>query len=107
MGRFVIAVSLVVMLACARKGPSRSASAAIPVLSPEMDSVDAVTTVKICINWKGEVISAEYLPDKSTSTDTSKINQSVRLAKTYKFEERQGSSIQCGTVTFKFKQKKQ
>lgn len=69
------------------------------------DTVAWITVVKICVNWKGEVISTDFLPEKSTTTDTSKINQSLRVAKTYKFEERQGSAIQCGTITFKHKLK--
>lgn len=103
MGKYLVAIFLLACLACARHRADRSALVAEPVIA--RDSIVAVSTVKICVNWKGDVISAEYLPDKSTATDTSKINQSVRMAKTYKFEERQGSPIQCGTVTFKFKQK--
>jgi hypothetical protein len=66
---------------------------------------ESILVVKTCVNWKGEVISTEFQENQSTTSDTTLINKAIRAAKVYKFEERQGSPIQCGNMTFKFKLK--
>jgi hypothetical protein len=100
MMRYLLAILVIAVAACAKRKAERSTLVDVPVLT---DSVAWVSVVKICINWNGYVISTDFLPELSTTTDTSKINQSLRKAKTYKFEERQGAAIQCGTITFKYK----
>ncbi len=107
MGRYLVAIVLIAFLACARKGAKRVAPTTTPGLSTEMDSIVSIVSVKICVNWKGEVVSTEFQPSKSTVSDTTLIHKSIQAARNYKFEEKQGSPNQCGDITFKFKQKKQ
>ncbi|MBL7808347.1 MAG: hypothetical protein JNN28_11045 [Saprospiraceae bacterium] len=101
--RYFIAALVIAMAACARQRTEKSTLVEMPAVPVSTDTVAWVTVVKICVNWKGDVISADFLPEMCTTTDTSKINQSVRVAKTYKFEEKQGFAVQCGTITFKYK----
>ncbi|HAD12096.1 MAG TPA: hypothetical protein DCF33_06620 [Saprospirales bacterium] len=101
--RYFLAVLVLAIAACAKQNTKRSTLVDLQIKPVVTDTVAWVTVVKVCVNWKGDVISADFLPEMSTTTDTSKINQSVRVAKTYKFEERQGSAVPCGTITFKYK----
>ena len=108
MGKYLVPIFLVALLACAQKGINREApAAAAPVSSTAVDSVEEVVIVKTCVNWKGEVVSTEFQPLKSNVTDTTLIQKAIRAAGKYKFEEKQGNPIQCGDFTFKFKLKKQ
>lgn len=75
---------------------------AIPVVASDSIAPEGTVVVKICVNWKGDVLSTEYLEKQSDTRDTTLINKAIRAAKVYKFEERQGSPIQCGTIKFNF-----
>ena len=62
--------------------------------------------IKMCVNWKGEVVSTEFQENQSTTGDTLLINSAIKAARAYKFEVAQGSAVQCGDMIFKFKLKK-
>lgn len=60
--------------------------------------------IQICLNQKGEVESADFFLEGSTTTDQQLIDLSIENAKKWLFEE---STIekQCGTITYNFKLK--
>lgn len=58
--------------------------------------------VRICVNSKGEVISADYMQAGSTTADSELRNMAVRNAKKFKFSSR-SIDRQCGTITIDFK----
>lgn len=58
-------------------------------------------SVNLCVDRKGNVISAEYNPEFSTIKDKALIDKAVRVTKRYRFEEdRSAPREQCGRLTF-------
>jgi hypothetical protein len=70
-----------------------------------IDSVKNVTiVVKIVVDRKGNVISAETVPDRSTTTDKMLLGKAKEAALKTKFEKKSiASNTQTGFITYKFK----
>ncbi len=58
--------------------------------------------VKVCVNRKGEVVSADYTQKGSTTADSELRAIAIRNAKRFKFSK-SGVDKQCGTITIDFK----
>jgi hypothetical protein len=97
----------VVLYSCTPKTARKfdQAPETLPVESTDSLVSVGIVIVKICVDWKGDVISTALNEAQSNTRDTALINKAIRAAKTYKFEERQGSPVQCGKITFNFKAK--
>lgn len=60
--------------------------------------------VKICVNKRGEVISAKYTIRGSTTQDTDLVSLSERKAEEFRFSSNDNApDPQCGSITFKYR----
>lgn len=60
-----------------------------------------MVVVHLCVNRKGKVISAEYAPKGSTTSDTHLIRLATENARQWRFEK-SNEKKQCGNITFNF-----
>jgi hypothetical protein len=70
-----------------------------------IDSVNNITVVvKIVVDSKGNVVSAEPVPDRSTTTDQMLLGRAKEAALKAKFEKKSSTTeTQTGFITYKFK----
>jgi len=64
------------------------------------DSGNAV--VRICVNERGYVISADFVERKSTITSRTLINRAINCAKQYRYESQAGAEDMCGEIVIQF-----
>jgi hypothetical protein len=57
--------------------------------------------LEVCIDAKGNVLSAKQKSAGSTTTDVDLVNAAIRNAQQYKFTE-VSEKKQCGTITYNF-----
>lgn len=72
--------------------------------APIRDSTAKTGTVvvNLCVDQKGRVVSAEYSPKGSTTTDAHLIRLATENARQWRFEKSREKK-QCGNVTYNFK----
>jgi hypothetical protein len=70
----------------------------------EFDSTEEmIVVIKVCVDQNGNVFSADYIPEKSTSQDEYFIKLATKNAYKYKFEPSLKIK-QCGSILFKFRE---
>lgn len=74
--------------------------------APVRDSTSKTGTVVVhlCVNRKGKVVSAEYSPKGSTTTDEHLVRVALENARQWRFEKSKQRK-QCGNITYNFKTK--
>lgn len=70
---------------------------------PITDKSDLTGTVvvKVCVNHKGRVVSAEFVPKGGARPDDHLINLTLENVRQWVFEK-SSEKIQCGEITFRF-----
>lgn len=63
-----------------------------------------IVVIQLCVNRKGKVISAEYLPKGSTTADQHLVQLALDNARQWRFAKSREKE-QCGTITFNFRNK--
>lgn len=63
-----------------------------------------IVVIKVCVDKDGAVVSAVPDPEKSTTSDSMLINKSIKAANQYRFSP-SSRNLECGSITFNFKQK--
>lgn len=70
---------------------------------PSNPGVEGNAVIKICVDPKGNVVSAEFTQSGSTITNGTAIKQAIANAKKWTFDANQMRADKvCGTITYKF-----
>lgn len=67
------------------------------------DTDQGIVVIRIGVDARGNVISAEYLPAGSTTNNPTLIAEAEKAARGAKFSEKPESDIQFGTITYIFR----
>ena len=96
-----------VLATCSRPRIKKLEAAPIDIIAAATDTIilERKVVVDLCVDEKGNVISAAFNPNQSTTADTSLIHKALRAVQKYKFEPQKDKPLQCGKLTFNFKLK--
>ncbi|MFT6935782.1 MAG: TolA protein [Saprospiraceae bacterium] len=73
---------------------------------PKNPGINGTAVIKICVDPKGNVVSADFTQKGSSITSDAAIKEAIANAKKWKFDSNpMAPDKQCGTVTYQFKVK--
>jgi hypothetical protein len=74
--------------------------------APINSGVNGIIIVKVCVDTRGNVARAQFIPEGSTVTDDRTIGAAVTNAKNWKFNENSMAADRtCGVIKFYYKMK--